>query len=177
MREEIVSPPRTIMEVFRMLPEGTLAEVIENRLYMSPTPSTTHQRLITHLLTQIHEYVGRNGLGEVFPAPLDVFLDENSNAVQPDILFVSTENAYIIDENCIRGVPDFIIEILSPGNKKHDQVTKKNLYEKVGVKEYWIIDPATKSVTGFSLKESNYQLLPEAEGKITSILLATTFTF
>jgi Uma2 family endonuclease len=104
MRNEIITPPRTVMEVFRMLPEGTLAEVIENTLYMSPTPSTNHQRLITLLLTQIHKYVSDNSLGEVFPAPLDVFLDEHSNAVHPDILFISKKNISILDDNSmVRG--------------------------------------------------------------------------
>ena len=178
MRKEIITPPRTIMEVFKMLPEGTLAEVIENTLYMSPTPSTKHQRLVTLLLTQIHKYVSENSLGEVFPAPLDVFLDEHSNAVQPDILFISNQKISILDNNgAIRGAPDFIIEILSPGSIKHDQVTKKNLYEKSGVKEHWIVDPDNKKATGFLLKNSMYELISEAEGKIASMLLGTSFSF
>lgn len=178
MRNEVVTPPRTIMEVFKMLPEGTLAEVIENTLYMSPTPSTKHQRLITLLLTQIHKYVSDNSLGEVFPAPLDVFLDEQSNAVQPDILFISKQNISILDDNgTVKGIPDFIIEILSPGSRKHDQVTKKNLYEKSGVKEYWIVDPDTRKATGFALKNNTYQLIREEEGNITSPLMGTFFSF
>ncbi len=75
----LVSPPRTVMEVFKMLPEGTLAEVIENSLYMSPTPLKEHQRVLRKLSTQFDLFVTENQLGEIFCSPLDVFLDEQAN--------------------------------------------------------------------------------------------------
>ncbi len=178
MEAVILSPPRTIMEVFKMLPEGTLAEVIENTLYMSPTPVTNHQRIIRKLAVQIDQHLEANSLGELFFAPFDVFLDETSNAVQPDILVILTENLGIIDEkSTIHGVPDLIIEILSPGNKKHDLVTKRTLYEKFGVKEYWVIDPATRESIGFSLTDRSYTEFFIGNGEIRSQLLANTFTF
>ena len=178
MREMIVSPPRTIMEVFKMLPEGTLAEVIENTLYMSPTPTTKHQRIVTRLLAGIHEHVSRRNLGEVFTAPFDVFLDENSNAVQPVILFIARENFQILNETeSVHGVPDLVIEILSPGNKKHDQVIKKNLYEKFGVKEYWIVDPETGEAVGYWLNKNKFEEPVIEKEKVVSKLLNTTFPF
>ena len=160
----VQQPPRTIMEVFKLLPEGTLAEIIENKLYMSPTPVTKHQRIISKLLSGLYVFVNKDDKGEVFTAPFDVFLDEESNAVQPDIIFVSKENSKIIDEETtIHGVPDLLIEILSPGNRKHDLVTKKDLYEKFGVKEYWIIDPETKEqYTTTELDETNLANIKEA---------------
>jgi Uma2 family endonuclease len=176
--QEMISPPRTIMEVFTMLPEGTLAEVIENSLYMSPTPSKDHQRILRKLLTQLDLFVTRNDAGEVFCAPLDVFLDENANAVQPDLMFISKENSWIIDEfQTVHGVPDLIIEILSPGNRNHDTVIKKNLYEKFGVEEYWIIDPETKKATGFALTDGAYTLIGEYNGSIHCRLLRNDFTY
>ena len=69
MEETIVYPPRTIMEVFKMLPEGTLAEVIDNTLYMSPTPTIKHQRLSRILTTQIDNFLSESKLGEMFYAP------------------------------------------------------------------------------------------------------------
>ncbi|MFZ6010184.1 MAG: Uma2 family endonuclease [Bacteroidota bacterium] len=166
------------MEVFKMLPEGTLAEVIENALYMSPTPTGKHQRLSRKLSTQLDQFVTSEDLGEIFYAPYDVFLDETENAVQPDLFFVSRKNAGIVnDDGHVHGVPDLIIEILSPGNKKHDKVIKKNLYEKFGVKEYWIIDPDTRAAIGYTLKNKTYQLIGEDSGKINSILLGKSFVF
>jgi Uma2 family endonuclease len=178
MEVEVISPPRTIMEVFKMLPEGTLAEVIENNLYMSPTPVTPHQRIISKLMIKIGSFMEQKKLGEIFTAPFDVFLDETSNAVQPDILVILHDNAGIIDEaSTIHGVPDLIIEVLSPGNKKHDLITKRALYEKFGVKEYWIIDPVTRESIGFSLTDQAYTEQFKGTGEIRSQLLANTFAF
>lgn len=179
MNEVIVHPPRTIMEVFKMLPEGTLAEVIENELYMSPTPVTKHQRIVSNLLINLGNFVKHYQAGEVFTVPFDVFLDEESNAVQPDIIFVSKENSKIIDEeSTIHGVPDLIIEVLSPGNKKHDLVTKKELYEKFGVKEYRIIDQETRESIGYQLEKSSFIELQKCpSGVIASQLLNDKFSF
>jgi Uma2 family endonuclease len=178
MQETMLHPPRTIMEVFKMLPEGTLAEVIENTLYMSPTPTSQHQRLVRTLLRKLDALVEEQKLGEMFISPLDVFLDESSNAVQPDLFFIQSENIPMVNPNGhVHGVPDLIIEILSPGNKKHDTVRKKDLYEKFRVKEYWIVDPSTKTTTGYQLVENNFSLIGEFSGEIKSILLNHSFTF
>jgi Uma2 family endonuclease len=178
MEEVLIHPPRTIMEVFKMLPEGTLAEVIDNTLYMSPTPLTAHQRMVRELSFAFHQTIKAKDLGEIFFAPYDVFLDETSNAVQPDILFVSKRNQFIIQEQgTINGVPDMIVEVLSRGNQKHDKVVKKALYEKFGVREYWIVDPDSKQATGYTWKDGSYQLIAEETGKLNCILLGQTFFF
>jgi len=178
MSEAVIHPPRTIMEVFRILPEGTLAEVIDNALYMSPTPITIHQRIVSRLIINIGNFLEKSNTGEIFTAPFDVFLDETSNAVQPDLLVVLNNSKQIIDENgTIHGVPDLIIEVLSPGNKMHDLVTKKELYERFGVKEYWVIDPAEKEATGFLLTGQHYTPIFTGKGEIQSRLLNNTFLF
>lgn len=174
----MLQPPRTIMEVFKMLPEGTLAEVIENTLYMSPTPTSQHQRLIRELLGLIDQFVKKENVGEVFVSPLDVFLDESSNAVQPDLFFIQSANLSIVDPNGhVHGIPDLIIEILSSGNQKHDKTRKKDLYEKFGVKEYWIVDPNSKKTIGYSLTNSKFIEIGEFEGELKSLLLKQSFIF
>jgi Uma2 family endonuclease len=115
-------------------------------------------------------------LGEIFTAPFDVYLDEHSNAVQPDILFIAKENLNIVRGH-VHGVPDLIIEILSEGNSEHDMVRKRNLYEKSGVKEYWIIHPTTKAVIGYQLRGASFNELETTRGKINSQLLNNTFSF
>ncbi len=172
----IERPPRTIMEVYKMLPEGTLAELIDGVIYMNPSPVTNHQRTISRLISKLYSYVEENNLGEVFVAPFDVYLDEKSNAVQPDIIFVLKSNAHIIQSH-IHGVPDLLIELLSPGTKSHDTITKKNLYERFGVKEYWIIDPSSKEAIGYSLQGGKYKELPKSIGEINVQLLSHKIAF
>jgi Uma2 family endonuclease len=178
MQKTLQSPPRTSMDVFEMLPEGTLAEVIDNRLYMSPSPKGKHQRTLRNLFRSVDQFVVQQGLGEVLFAPLDVYLDEQQNAVQPDLIFISSEKASIIDDDdVVHGVPDLIIEVLSKGNQDHDEKTKKDLYERFGVKEYWIVDPSTKLSTGYQLQRGAYKSLESSHGKIMSALFQYSFTF
>src|SRR6187551_1677794 len=155
MSEMIERPPGTIMEVYKTLPEGTLAELINGIIYMSPSPVRQHQRLATHLTSLMNLFVSENNLGEVYTAPFDVYLDETSNAVQPDILFVATKNLDIIHRH-VHGVPDLIVEVLSDASREYDTQKKKMLYEKFGVKEYWIIDPMTRDAIGFELQNEVY---------------------
>src|SRR5690349_13357565 len=116
--QSALTPPRTVMEVFKMLPEGTLAEIINGQLYISPVPTAEHQRIIRGLSFAIFDFAKTKAVGEVFFAPYDVFLDEHSNAVQPDIIFVSHQNSSIAKPDAIHGTPNLLIEILSPGNPK-----------------------------------------------------------
>lgn len=159
-----------------MLPEGTLAEVIDGALYMSPSPFSNHQTVSMNLSAEIWQHLRKYKTGVVFTAPFDVYLDEERNAVQPDLIVVLKENESIIKGH-IHGVPDMLVEILSPGNTKHDTVRKKALYERFGVKEYWIIDPESKTATGFSLIDNQYQNLGNFEGRIVSKLLSSEFRF
>jgi Uma2 family endonuclease len=76
------NPPRTIMELFKMLPEGRLAEVIEGSIYMSPAPTPRHQRIVGKLYRILTDYIEKKNLGEAFISPCDVFLDED--AARPD---------------------------------------------------------------------------------------------
>jgi len=170
-------PPRTGMEVFRMLPEGTLAELINDVIYIFPSPNYHHQDISSELSMQIRAHVKKNKLGNCLSAPMDVFLD-NRNAVQPDILVILSGNMVILtDDRKIKGVPDLLIEILSPGNKKHDTEKKKTLYEKFGVKEYFIIDPDNKETTAYSLTDKKFVKQEPVKGKIKSKLLKKIFTF
>jgi Uma2 family endonuclease len=168
-------PPKTILEVYRMLPEGTRAELINGTLFMSPAPLVNHQEVITVLLTQIHFYAKKMKAGRVFPSPIDVYLNQK-NAFQPDIVFVSAGNK-IIKEDGIYGAPDLVIEVLSAGTAKTDLNRKKGVYEKEGVKEYWVVDPKTKTATGFRLVGSKYQEFSKEKGKLHSNLLKQVFKF
>jgi Uma2 family endonuclease len=177
MKFDIPSPPRTIMDVYKSLPEGTLAELINGQIYMSPSPTNQHQRILKKILRILDEFVEKQKLGEVFISPSDVYLDETSNAVQPDLYFVSMTNKMIVkSDKPNQGIPDMVLEILSK-DEKHDLITKKNLYEKFGIKEYWIIDPFTKEAFVYQYLNAAYQLAGKDTGKIYSPLFQHQFEF
>jgi len=178
MKSLIESPPRTIMEVYKNLPEGTLAELIENVIYMSPSPVTNHRKVLQSIFRRLSENIEDLKRGDVIIAPFDVYLDEVANAVQPDIVVILNHNQGDLNPNGhFHGVPDFIVEVLSPGNKDHDLIKKKELYERFGVKEYWVVDPQTKQTQGFELRNKTYQLLFDGTGSIQSALLNLSFAF
>jgi Uma2 family endonuclease len=168
-------PPKTLMEVYRMLPEGTRAELIQGTIFMSPAPLLDHQRLILKLSISMGQFIENHRLGELFTAPTDVYLN-SENAFQPDLVFVSTAND-ILKADGIYGAPDLIIEVLSPGTTKSDLTKKKPVYEKAGVKEYWVVDPKTKMATGFELVKGKYQEFKKEKAKLSSNLLKQVFKF
>lgn len=104
-------------------------------------------------------------------SPIDVFLDEH-NVVQPDLIFIAKARNAIIQEKRIEGAPDWVAEILSEGNAYHDLKTKKKLYEKHGVREYWIVDPMERSVEIYQNGTSGFTLLVSADsGTVESKIL------
>lgn len=146
-------------EVFESLPEGTLAQLIQNQLVMSPAPLDAHQVTTGEIYAALLYHVKKNKLGEVRIAPYDVYID-GQNVFQPDVTFVATENTHRIQRNGLHGVPDLVIEVLSPDTQRYDKGKKKDVYERNGVKEYWMVNPADKSTKGFWLLNGEYQPLP-----------------
>lgn len=170
--------PKTALDVFRMLPEGTLCEVIDNILYMSPAPKYNHQKLVTLFTIRIGNFAEAQAKGIVIASPFDVYLENLFSAVQPDVLYVSNENKDILKEDgYIHGAPDLIVEVLS-SDVKRDTVQKKSLYERAGVKEYFIVNPKNNKVTAYALNnQSIYELVYEAIGHFKSVLLHYEFNF
>jgi len=172
------SPKKITWEVFRDMdiPEGDTAiyELINGEIMRRASPNSPHQRVSFRLSVEFGIYNKKKKAGEFFAAPFDVFFDEYTAGVQPDLLFVSNERAFIVHpNNGIVGAPDLIVEIISPGTVDRGRITKKDVYERFGVKEYWIADPAYKSVEVHILENNRYQLFSfaEAKGKITSSVL------
>jgi Uma2 family endonuclease len=163
--------PSTALDIYRMLPEGTRCEVLYNQLSMSPSPSTEHQLVSFKLSGILFVFLEKSKIGIAFAAPTDVYFEEDQSVVQPDLLVILNENKHIIEKDGIHGAPDVIFEILSV-NRKHDTLKKKTLYEKTGVKEYFIIDPSDNSVTLFAFNGSNlYEMIYEGKGRILSDIL------
>lgn len=176
MANVYTSPPRTILEVYRGLPEGTLAQLINNQIIMSPSPTNSHQKVLGKIFRQLCDFVEGNNLGEVRVAPFDVHFNRK-NVFQPDIIFIANDNLHHLKEDGFYGAPDLVIEILSPGTWRVDKEDKKDEYERSGVKEYWMVEPRDKTTEGFVLHNKEYQLVPSETGTITLQLLQCTLTF
>lgn len=169
--------PKTALDVFRLLPEGTLCEVIDNVLFMSPAPKYTHQNLLFLLAKRIDNYLEQTAKGQVIISPFDVYFENLLSAVQPDLLVLLNESKHILkNDGYIHGAPDLVIEVLS-ADKKRDTVQKKNLYEKAGVKEYFVVEPETREMTAWALTEEKYQLQYTQVGLFKSALLSFEFEF
>jgi Uma2 family endonuclease len=125
-------------EQFFGLPETNhIVELVDGEIIMSATPVTHHQRIILRTARHLEDIMPD---GEVFIAPLSVYLDD-LNIPEPDVYWVSAANQSVVHEKHIFGVPDLIVEIFSPSTEKRDRKDKFELYERYGVREYWMIDP------------------------------------
>lgn len=149
---------QTYTDYVRITPEGWGYELFDGNIRdMAPAPYTSHQHILYNLVLILGEYVKKHDAGIVMIAPTDVYFDEH-NCVQPDILFISKERLHIITEKNIQGAPDLVIEIVSPHHRQHDTVEKKKLYERFGVKEYWIVFPDEQLIETYLLKAGEYIL-------------------
>jgi Uma2 family endonuclease len=141
---------------YLQLPDDKRYELVEGELFWVPSPNLGHQRILGKLWTAISIHVEGNRLGEVFFAPCDVVFSEISVA-QPDLLFVSKGRLGILTDANIQGPPDLVVEILSPSTSQRDLGIKRNLYAKYGVREYWVVDPNSKTIEVLSLTEAGYR--------------------
>ncbi|MDR0875599.1 MAG: Uma2 family endonuclease [Clostridiales Family XIII bacterium] len=117
---------------------------------MSPGPNRIHQEILISIAATIHAYLDGKPC-KVFAAPFDVRFAESEdtdNVFQPDVMVVCDEEK--IDDRGIKGAPDFVAEILSPSTARLDRGEKYDVYEKEGVKEYWIIDPQAKLIETYT---------------------------
>lgn len=141
--------------------EGEHIELIEGEPVRRPTPLRVHQEVLRELFGHLMNHL-RGKSCKVYMGPLAVRLFERDNdlpeqvdtVVEPDISVVCDPAK--LDRIGCKGAPDLIMEILSPSTRRHDKARKLNLYQRAGVKEYWIVDPDNKDVQVFLLKDGNY---------------------
>lgn len=150
--------------------EEEICQLINGKVIITPSPNTDHQEVVGEIYSLLKLFKFN---GKVLMSPLDVFLD-NKNVFQPDVLFVSEKRLKIISKRGVEGAPDLVVEVLSPSNAFMDRYTKKDAYFKFGVKEYWIVDPANKTLEIYTLvqddKNTPHLNLVE-EGEITSTVI------
>jgi Uma2 family endonuclease len=163
----VVVPDATYAD-FAALPEGTLAQLFDGLLIMSPAPSILHQLVVQRLAQALGQY--EEGL--VFTSPVDVRLGP-ARVLQPDIVFVARERYGILGKQEIEGATDLVVEILSPSTGHYDLTRKRRIYEESGVREYWIVDPAERTIEVLALSDDGYRTAARVrgEGRVASALL------
>ena len=133
-------------------------ELIEGEPHLMSSPTQVHQRISMELSYQLAAFL-KGKPCEVFAAPFDVRLNADTyddNVVQPDLLIVCDSSR--LDGKCCIGAPDMTIEILSSYTARHDRLVKFQLYQKAGVRVYWIIDPETRTLQVCILENGKYVL-------------------
>ncbi len=144
----------TIEDIYA-LPDGQRAELIDGRMYMMAPPRRIHQELVGQFTKAIGQYIdAHGGLCKVYPAPFAVFLNaDERNYVEPDISVVCDRDK--LDEYGCNGAPDWIIEIASPSDSHRDYGIKLFKYRTAGVREYWIVNPMTRTVTVYDFEDES----------------------
>lgn len=118
--------------------DGKRHEIIDGEHYVTPSPNVRHQRLVRRLLLSIGQYLEAHPTtGEVFGSPLDVVLSFH-DVVEPDPLFIADRQSGILTEENVQGPPTLVVEVLSNSTRKKDAQTKRRLFERTGVREYWL---------------------------------------
>ncbi len=154
-------------EDYAALPDdGRRYELHDGVLSVTPAPGIRHQHVIGELFFALHAVVRSSGRSRVFVAPCDVILS-NTSVVQPDIVYVADDRRDVISERAIEGAPTLAIEVLSPWTRRIDRQTKLRLYARHGVPYYWIVDPETRTVEAYALRDGGYALAARAAGDET----------
>jgi len=153
--------------------EGFQYELIDGEIVKKQAPSPEHQNASGNLYARIHQFNREKQLGgKCFAAPLDVYFTE-IDYYQPDIIYIAKDRQGIITPDGIEGVPDLVVEILSPGTHRHDRDRKMKVYRRTGVQEYWIVDPKSRTIEVYSLIEGDFEMSDFAteKGTVQSKLL------
>lgn len=161
-------------EDYRLFPDdGRRHELIAGEHQVTPAPNTRHQVISMNLCRTLGSHVKAQVAGRLLSAPYDVVLSP-ADVVQPDLLFVSRERTGFIRAEHLAGPPDLAIEILSAGSRRLDEVVKRKLYERHGVREYWVVDPELEVVRVHRLSGEGFvarELSREAGDHLSTPLL------
>jgi Uma2 family endonuclease len=162
---------------FLLFPEdGKRHELIDGEHYVTPSPNTRHQRVSGNIYLVIGSWLEEHSVGRIFYAPLDVVLSK-FDVVEPDLLYLSNQRiAEVVTPQHVRGAPNLVIEIGSPGTRTRDETIKRRLYERSNVNEYWTVDPDAEVVRVYRRDARGFarivELSRDAGDVLTSPLLA-----
>lgn len=148
--------------------EDLRVELIRGRLFIQSPASTAHERIFRFLLMYIQEYVQKQELGEVFGSRLPIVL-EREIRLEPDLFYVQTDQLKDLQPTSFQGTPSFVVEILSPSTRQLDLGEKRELYQRFGVRELWLIDYVDHWLLQiYRLKDGSYEQYKHSNGEVAS---------
>ena len=164
-------------EDFVLFPDdGKRHEIIEGEHYVTPSPNTRHQQILLNLVLLIGGWLEAHAVGRIFFAPYDIVFSD-FDVVEPDLLYLSNERAAaVVTPKHLRGAPELVVEVGSPGTRQRDETIKRRMYERSGVAEYWFVDPDVDVVRIYRREGERFgranELSREAGDVLTTPLLA-----
>ncbi len=150
--------------------DGLRHEVIDGAHFVNPSPFWRHQLASMALAVELFNAIDLRKLGRTVTAPMDVQLTDH-DIVQPDIVVVLNDNDRITTETHAVGAPDLVIEIMSKSTLRHDRERKSALYERSGIREYWIVNTEAQVIDQFVLVNGSYELRTQASASLQLAIL------
>jgi Uma2 family endonuclease len=133
-------------------------EILDGMLVREPAPYVHHQRVSRRLQRLLEDYFAlRDATGELFDAPIDMTLSD-TNVIQPDLVYIPGECSAIVEEKRINGVPYLVVEVISKWTRAKDRLRKRNIYERMRVPHYWVVDPQDETIEAYALHNNAYIL-------------------
>ena len=180
MRSATDRPRMTYDDLLVLPDDGLRHELIDGVHFVTPSPVSRHQIILGNLHRLIGNHTHATKCGVTLFAPYDIVFTDY-DVVEPDLMYFSSARyAQVVTEKNARGAPDLVVEILSPGTRRRDEGLKRRLYERMEVAEYWIVDPATKTIKVHRLVDGRYRqtqfALREAATISTSLLPALSIS-
>jgi Uma2 family endonuclease len=165
---------RLTYDDFLLFPDdGLRHEIIGGKHYVTPSPATRHQLLVGRLYFEIERFLRAHaGIGQGFLSPFDIVFTR-CDVVEPDLVFIAADQTSLLTDQNVQGPPALVIEIASPGTRTRDQGIKRQLFDRGGVREYWIVEPDANAVRVFVRKRDGLRAVAEvgASDVLTSSLL------
>jgi len=150
--------------------DGLRHELIDGEHYVTPSPNTKHQSISINLTVLIGSWLEQNPIGRLFHAPFDVVFSR-FDVVEPDLLYLSNARAAdALTPLHVRGVPELVVEIGSPGTRKRDETIKRRLYERAGVEEYWVVDPEIDAIRVYRRDGDEFARVVELSAETGDVL-------
>jgi Uma2 family endonuclease len=167
----------TYEDYLRLPEDGQRYEVLQGVLYVTPAPIYDHQYAVIRLGYYLTHLILENDLGVLLTAPFDIRLPRKlADPVEPDLVFFRKGNEPHAGDKNFAGVPDLIIEVLSPGTRRVDERIKMSIYREAGIPEYWLVDPKTRTVLIHRLSEDGEHYVEWARGGERNVVGSTVLS-